>query len=300
VLDELDYFRIQDKLDGTSEAADKHPKSFVHNLALNTKAVGKQIICLPAWLSSAGAPAGANANMDDDEPAPKLRFNRVDASKRMQHIVEQLQLVQQKVSGIITALGSNWSTVPDIAQSRPTTTSESIERTLYGRNHTMNSLIHDITKGKYSVEHLSVIPIHGVGGIGKTTLAQHIYHSEEVQQHFNVKVWKCVSLNFSANNLIQDIEKYIPRVNAENKTSTSGELIGQRLKDKRFFLVLDDIWDYSNEDEWERLLVPFKKSQVHGNIIIVTTRRPEQAQMMILREIGHPISLQGLEHKEST
>nr|CAB3476960.1 unnamed protein product [Digitaria exilis] len=32
VLDELDYFRIQDELDGTSEAAHEHPKGWGHNV----------------------------------------------------------------------------------------------------------------------------------------------------------------------------------------------------------------------------------------------------------------------------
>ncbi|KAL6639749.1 hypothetical protein ACP70R_022571 [Stipagrostis hirtigluma subsp. patula] len=50
VLDELNYFRIQDKLDGTSEAADEHAKGCAHNLILNAhhtaKAVGKAL-CSP-------------------------------------------------------------------------------------------------------------------------------------------------------------------------------------------------------------------------------------------------------------
>ncbi|CAN6338956.1 unnamed protein product [Urochloa humidicola] len=470
-LDELDYFRIQDELDGTFEAADKHAKGFAHNLALNAKAVCRHIACLPACLSNDGntivhtvgkcfpclpLPSDSDDNVDDDnymmnssaqinspndgppklsfnrvdvskiiesdsdddhnddgnddnngmhvplqiihtneettptilcfyyeedsthilrrrnqttEPRelrfevdasnskgimqhiveqlrlqkilhsiqcvgkcfpcsclpsvrdydddnkedksmhnspqrnhtngpPKLSFNRVDASTRMQHIVEQLRLVQQKVSAIITALGSNnWSTVPNIiAQSRPITTSESIEPKLYGRDCILDEIIHDITEGKHSGEFLTVIPIVGPGGIGKTTLAQHIYHTEEVQKHFEVRVWTCVSLNFDVNRLIEEIGKYIPKVDGE-RIGSAGELIEQRLKNKRLLLVLDDIWDCSNEDEWKRLLLPFKKSQVQGNIIIVTTRFPAQKEMMIQR-IDHSICLQGLEHKE--
>ncbi|CAL4905129.1 unnamed protein product [Urochloa decumbens] len=346
VLDELDYFRIHDELNGTSEAADKHPKGFVHNLALNAKAVGKHIIGLPTCLSSDATPGAKAANRqqvnggkakltstscintvgkhfpcsslpsvredddssrmsnspqriqhtNDDEP-PKLRFSRVEASTRMQLIVGQLRLVRENVSDIIKTLGSSWSTVPNIAQSRTITTSESIEPKLYGRGRIMNGIIHDITTGKHSGEVLTVIPIVGVGGIGKTTLAQHIYHSKQVQEHFEVKVWKCVSLNFDANKLIGEIEKYIPKVDGESSTGTAEELIGQRLKNKRFLLVFDDIWDCSDDDEWERLLLPFKKSQAHGNIIIVTTRLTTQAQIMV-RNIDHPITLQGLEHTE--
>ncbi|KAF8762899.1 hypothetical protein HU200_008743 [Digitaria exilis] len=345
VLDELDYFRIQDELDNTSDTAEKHAKSCAHNLAFHAKAVGKQI-CLPACLfaTNAGAERKTNwrfngckpklssraccnashvvgkcfpcsslpcvLNEDDDndgrsmrntpprnhrdkEP-PKLRFNRVDASKKMQHIVEQLRIVRGIVSSTITTLGPNWTTASNIEQSRPMTTSELSEPELYGRGLMMNSIIHDITEGKHAGDLLTVIPIVGPGGIGKTTLAQHIYHNEKVQKHFEVKVWKCVSLKFNANNLIEEIKKHIPQVNGENSTSTAGELIGQRLKDRRFLLVLDDIWDCS-ETGWQQLLVPFKKSQAQGNIIIVTTRLTSQAQIMI-QNIDRPITLQGLEH----
>nr|CAB3466490.1 unnamed protein product [Digitaria exilis] len=224
VLDELDYFRIQDQLHGTSAAADTHAKGFVRNMALHAKAVGKQIICLPACLSpgakathhhqevnggkakrafccnishtvigkcvpcsSSPTPSVHDDNFDDDEPT-KLRFNRVDASKRMKLIVEQLRLVQKKVSGIIAALGPSWSTAPNIAQSRLITSSDPTESRLYGRELMMSSIIHDITEGKHSAGLLTVIPIVGPGGIGKTTLAQHIYHNEKVQKHFDVKL----------------------------------------------------------------------------------------------------------------
>jgi hypothetical protein len=53
--------------------------------------------------------------------------------------------------------------------------------------------------------------------------------------------------------------------------------------------VLDDVWDCGSEDEWKHLLAPFKKSQVKGNIIIVTTRFPAQAQ--IVKTIDDPIYL---------
>ncbi|CAN6361830.1 unnamed protein product [Urochloa humidicola] len=317
VLDELEYFRIQDELDSTFEAANEHAKGCAHNLALNVhhtaNAVVGKLISLPACLPAATCRACCNTihavgkcfpcssllsdpeDDDDDEP-PKLRFDRVDASTRMRHIVEKLRLARGIVSSTIKTLGpNNWISIPDIAQSRPVTISESLEPKLYGRDDLINRIIHDITKGKHSGQVLTVIPIVGQGGIGKTTLAQHIYHSEKLQEHFKVKVWKCVSLNFNVNRLTEQIKQGIPKVDGEN--GTTGELIGQRLKTKRFLLVLDDVWDCSNVDDWKQLLVPFKKSQVQGNIIMVTTRFQAQAQIMI-QDIDYSVYLEGLQQNE--
>ena len=118
-----------------------------------------------------------------------------------------------------------------------------------------------------------------------------------MQEHFDVRAWTCVSLNFNVKKLTEEIQRYVPTVDGESTNSTPGELIGQRLKNKRLLLVLDDIWDCSDRDEWKQLLVPFKRSQVHGNIVIVTTRFPVQAQIMV-EKYNQSIYLQGIENEE--
>ena len=45
-------------------------------------------------------------------------------------------------------------------------------------------------------------------------------------------------------------------------------------------LVLDDMWNCSNVDEWNMFLVPFTKGQTKGNVILVTTRFPALAQIV--------------------
>lgn len=70
VLDELEYFRIQDELDGTFDAADEHAKGATHNLALNVrhtaKAVGK-MISFPSSCFSA-APRGTKGKAYSNSP----------------------------------------------------------------------------------------------------------------------------------------------------------------------------------------------------------------------------------------
>uniref|UniRef100_A0ACD5VBT7 Uncharacterized protein n=1 Tax=Avena sativa TaxID=4498 RepID=A0ACD5VBT7_AVESA len=230
----------------------------------------------------------------NDEETQSLQFSRVEVSKSMKQIVDQLRPLRTEVSTIL--LGCSRSLAPDIGHNRPITTSESIEPKLYGRDDTVISIINDITKGKYRNKDLTVLPIVGVGGIGKTTIAQHIYHNKEVQNHFDVVIWVCVSLNFDPVKLLEEIKQKIPKIEDEKEGSTTGEVIAERLKSKRFLLMMDDMWKFNNEDDWKRLMLPLKRSQKNGNVIMVTTRLSELAQLV--KTTDHSIELGGLEPGE--
>uniref|UniRef100_A0A0E0KVI7 AAA+ ATPase domain-containing protein n=1 Tax=Oryza punctata TaxID=4537 RepID=A0A0E0KVI7_ORYPU len=379
VLDELDYYRIQDELDGTCEAADEHAKGRIHNLVLNAHhtakaAAGKLLGFSACSCASAnhGYPIGPSSEQvaerralccawpyddrsaSDDEEAsghihklasgarntiravgkrlhcssfplvrdycygdgdssisidtcpnkvqhkkhtkeiPKLKFDRVGLSKRMKNIIEQLQPVCAKVTTILNLelMGSSRINTSSDAKGRPISTPTSIEPKLYGRDTTKKSIIDSITQGKYCDKDLTVLPIVGPGGLGKTTLVQHVYNSQEVQSHFQIKVWVCVSQNFNIDKLIEEINNNIPKVENENNVGAE-ELIEQRLKSKRFLLILDDIWKCESDD-WKRLLVPFTKGQTKGNIILVTTRFPVVGEM--IKTTDSSIDLEGLDH----
>ena len=183
---------------------------------------------------------------------PELKFDRVEISKKMKDIVEKLKPVSAKVSTILDMellgsailklelLGSNHTTSQKHAMDRPDTTPVIIEPKLYGRDNLKKSLVDGITHGKYFANDLVVLPIVGPGGIGKTTFTQHLY--DKVKSHFDVAIWICVSLNFNVSRLSQEAVKKIPRVDSEKETSGDQELIEQRLKTRRFLLVLDDMW----------------------------------------------------------
>ncbi|XP_052172467.1 putative disease resistance protein RGA3 isoform X1 [Diospyros lotus] len=93
-------------------------------------------------------------------------------------------------------------------------------------------------------EHVSVIPIVGIGGLGKTTLASLVYNNEPVDRHFELKMWVGVSQDFDMNVLMR-------KIIASATTSPCAELDSDHLQhrlrgclaDKKFLLVLDDMWD---------------------------------------------------------
>ncbi|KAL6851900.1 hypothetical protein ACP4OV_020085 [Aristida adscensionis] len=302
VLDELEYFRIQDELEGTYETTDNH--GLVHNARHTAKAVARKLIKLPSC-SCASLREGAVR-------APKLKFDRVKMSRAMKGIVEQLRPLCAKVATILELeiLGPNRSmTQGTDLSNRPITSQEIIQPNLYGRDDPKQNVVDSFTDGKYSSKDLAVLSIVGPGGIGKTTFTQHIYH--RVKSQFDVSIWVCVSHDFNANRLAKEIVQKLPI--SENEKHIKGdeeliakrlqekdikgdeELIAKRLQSKKFLLVLDDIWEYQ-DGEWKKFIASLKKGGTQGNVVIVTTRIPKVAKMVATT--GCLITLKRLEDKD--
>ncbi|KAI5337396.1 hypothetical protein L3X38_016667 [Prunus dulcis] len=126
-----------------------------------------------------------------------------------------------------------------------------------------------------------VIPIIGMGGIGKTTLAQLVYNDEKVQAHFDNRIWVCVSDPFDEIKIAKAIIDGLKKKNspASNELQILLQFIHESVKGMKFLLVLDDVW---NQDylKWEQLKLPLQNGAV-GSRILVTTRKEEVARMVV-------------------
>ncbi|XP_040370658.1 putative disease resistance protein RGA3 [Rosa chinensis] len=126
-----------------------------------------------------------------------------------------------------------------------------------------------------------VIPIVGMGGIGKTTLSQLAYNDKRVQENFKDRIWVCVSDPFDELNIAKTI---LARLGG-NVNSISSDLdaffecLQKSIEGKKFLLVLDDVW---NQDymKWANLKLHLQQKDAVGSKIIVTTRKEEVARMM--------------------
>ena len=64
------------------------------------------------------------------------------------------------------------------------------ESNVYGRDADKEAIMeHLLTQHTTDGSNLRAVPIVGMGGIGKTTLALLIYKDERVQQRFQLKAW---------------------------------------------------------------------------------------------------------------
>ncbi|KAF7152633.1 hypothetical protein RHSIM_Rhsim01G0056900 [Rhododendron simsii] len=68
-----------------------------------------------------------------------------------------------------------------------------IEPCLYGRDNDKKAIMELLMSDQSDSNKVGVVPIVGMGGVGKTTLAQMVYNDEMVDEHFEIRAWVCVS-----------------------------------------------------------------------------------------------------------
>ncbi|XP_012829385.1 PREDICTED: putative disease resistance protein RGA3 [Erythranthe guttata] len=120
---------------------------------------------------------------------------------------------------------------------------------------------------------LSILPIFGMGGLGKTTVARNVLDHEAIKAHFAKRFWVHVSQNFDAKILFNKILTSLTGTNAGlgDKQAVLEEL-QKKLGAQRFLLVLDDVWN-GNHEIWSDFINSLRKiTSATGNGIVVTTR----------------------------
>uniref|UniRef100_A0A0D9YQI6 NB-ARC domain-containing protein n=1 Tax=Oryza glumipatula TaxID=40148 RepID=A0A0D9YQI6_9ORYZ len=140
---------------------------------------------------------------------------------------------------------------------------------------------------------IPVLPIYGIGGVGKTTLAQHICHDSRVKSHFDLIIWICVSDDFDVKRLTKEAIQSCSTKEADNLDYLQRAL-SEEVMNKRLLIILDDMWgDVSRESGhcWKRFCAPLTNA-LQGSMMLVTTRSPDVAREVQTME---PIRLEGLQ-----
>ncbi|QHO58595.1 putative disease resistance RPP13-like protein 1 [Arachis hypogaea] len=160
---------------------------------------------------------------------------------------------------------------------------------VYGREDDKKALIKMLNDN--SEHNLSVIAIVGIGGVGKTTLAQSVYNNEEeFMKGFDLKAWVCISENFDIAETTKNVLKEIsPHTQCLDHFNSLHHALKEKLLNKKFFIVLDDVWS-DDGDRWINFLTPFQYGK-KGSIVLLTTRGKNVALAV---QNCHPYFLRGL------
>ncbi|XP_028551525.1 putative disease resistance protein RGA4 [Dendrobium catenatum] len=148
---------------------------------------------------------------------------------------------------------------------------------------------------------ISLLSIVWHGGMGKTTLLQHVYE-DEMTEEFDLKMWVCVSNNFDVEKVIADMLESLKKEkpNLDSLDALQGKL-KEEVMSKRFLLVLDDIWGDEERDKskWKNVLAPLSWGSL-GSKILMTTRMDSAALIIakVIRKKKETLTLQGLDEDE--
>ncbi|KAL0927260.1 hypothetical protein M5K25_001423 [Dendrobium thyrsiflorum] len=150
-----------------------------------------------------------------------------------------------------------------------------------------NSLV-DRLLGEKVDEKCRLFAVTGMGGIGKTTLAQRIFNHPKIKTFFNLDpVWICVSQTYSEIELLKHvIEGAKGRYGDSNTKSKLQTVLSDSVASgQSLFLILDDVW---RADLWVDLFrVPLYNSK--GSVRILITTRDENVAKEMQAAYIHPV-----------
>ncbi|VAH00494.1 unnamed protein product [Triticum turgidum subsp. durum] len=120
-----------------------------------------------------------------------------------------------------------------------------------------------------SVHQQKVVSIVGCAGLGKTTLAKQVY--DELRINFEYRAFVSIS---RSPNMATILKCVLSQFHAQDYSSDESEIpklvdqIRDLLQDKRYFVIIDDIWDMKT---WDVLKCALCKNSC-GSVIMTTTR----------------------------
>ncbi|XP_058114514.1 putative disease resistance protein At1g50180 isoform X1 [Magnolia sinica] len=168
------------------------------------------------------------------------------------------------------------------------------ETDFVGFEKELEMLVAQLTEGELR---RCVVSVVGMGGLGKTTLTKKLYNANTVKKHFHTHAWISVSQEYSARDLLRVFVRRWRVVSdkAAEKLNIAElrDKISEYLNDKRYLVVLDDIW---KREAWDALKDAFPDAN-NGSRVMLTTRIKDVASYADRR--SQPHELRFLTNEES-
>ncbi|XP_054790916.1 putative disease resistance RPP13-like protein 1 isoform X4 [Prosopis cineraria] len=202
---------------------------------------------------------------------------------RIQEVLDDLEFLAKQKDALRLKEGSGGGCEIGVggrvSDRLPTTSLVVDDSSIYGRDGDKEQIIELLLDDDLSRNPLSVISIVGMGGLGKTTLAQLVYNDARMEDQFQLKAWVCISEEFDVVRITKTILSALgcSLTNYEDLNQLQLKL-KEKLMGKKFLLVLDDVWN-ERQSNWEALQIPFSCGDL-GSKILVTTRSGKVASIV--------------------
>ncbi|XP_019246803.1 PREDICTED: putative late blight resistance protein homolog R1A-3 isoform X2 [Nicotiana attenuata] len=206
----------------------------------------------------------------DEMQKEKAHKRLLDSLKQVAEEIDHLQNESPKIQNE----GKKASKEALVQDSSSEKHSPNVENNMVGRDDQRKRLLVELTQHGGSSGRLKVVPIVGMGGIGKTTLAKEVYDDASTRFHFDVCAWATISQQHNVKEILLSLLRHTKgdKFNMDDETELA-DMLQKSLKGKRYLIVLDDMW---KNEAWDDVRLCFP-SENNGSRILLTTRNIEVA-----------------------
>ncbi|KAL0341448.1 UNVERIFIED_CONTAM: putative disease resistance protein RGA1 [Sesamum calycinum] len=139
--------------------------------------------------------------------------------------------------------------------------------TMVGFDEHLIRIMDELAGDKYD---LQILPVVGMGGIGKTTLAKNTFDHPYIVNCFDIRIWSTISQEYNVLEILRGLLG-LPNDGKGQESSDVrklGEMLHKRLFGRKYLIVMDDMW---STEPWDEIKLFFPNNG-NGSRIMITTR----------------------------
>ncbi|KAL3533657.1 hypothetical protein ACH5RR_007178 [Cinchona calisaya] len=217
--------------------------------------------------------------LNDQEQMIVDRLNRGSSQRHLERVGrensqpstfesdEDVMVLDDQQKGMVDQL-TRGSSQRDMGFQISQTSTFEINEDVVVLNDQLEVIVVRLTRGSLQRDIVSIV---GMPGIGKTTLANRVYHNPEVVYYFHIHAWCCVSQVYTKRDLLIEILRQIIELTDSILIMTDEDLefvLYKHLKRRRYLIFMDDVWDIR---VWDDLKSSFPDDG-NGSRILITSR----------------------------
>ncbi|XP_051115853.1 putative late blight resistance protein homolog R1A-10 isoform X2 [Andrographis paniculata] len=203
---------------------------------------------------------------------PYINLGELDLpsyARDIQAIIRKMDVLRERALEVrdeIVAVDLKSFNPPIVAAPHSSQAAPTAKNPMVGLDDALVQIMDKLTRRRSKLE---TIPIVGMGGIGKTTLALNVYNNDWVVEHFDIRVWITISQTYTLPEIFLALSSAIDKRDMKEKSDEDIKLfIYQSLFGRRYLIVLDDVWDI---EVWN-VLRRFLPENGDGSRVLLTTR----------------------------